>query len=153
MLNEEQKQTVEDNHSLIYWYAHKHGLNLDEWYDLLAIELCYAVLKYNPQRSSLSNYYKMRCDGLVLREKRKQMSKKRFHHSVAFEDEIHNDERFYLMEDVYVKEAIDSHEYGNIIKMKYDGFTQQEIADIIGVSQSYISNLLKKVRQKYYEDN
>lgn len=56
------------------------------------------------------------------------------------------------MDDVHIKDLINTHEYGNIIRMKYEGFTQQEIADIVGVSQSYISNLLKKVKLKYYEN-
>jgi len=33
MLNDAERQKVEENHNLIYWYAHLVGLNLDDWYD------------------------------------------------------------------------------------------------------------------------
>jgi RNA polymerase sigma factor (sigma-70 family) len=36
-----------DNHNLIYWFAHKHHLNLDEFYDILAIALCQAALNFD----------------------------------------------------------------------------------------------------------
>ena len=38
-LNDEQRGVVEENHQLIYWYAHRRHLDLEEWYDLLAIRL------------------------------------------------------------------------------------------------------------------
>ena len=59
ILTKEQQKMVEENHDLIYWYANIKKLNLENWYDLLAIELCGVVLKYNPKKGSLSNYYKI----------------------------------------------------------------------------------------------
>jgi RNA polymerase sigma factor (sigma-70 family) len=37
-------------------------------------------------------------------------------------------------------------EYGDIIRLKYMGYTQSEISEYLGVSQSQISKILKKVR-------
>ena len=44
MLTKEQKELVENNHKLIYYYIHKNGLSVDEYYDILAIGLCKAAL-------------------------------------------------------------------------------------------------------------
>jgi len=153
MLNDAERQKVEENHNLIYWYAHLVGLNLDDWYDLLAIELCYAVKKHNKDRSSLSTYYKMRCDGLVSREKRKEMTKKRFHFKVQYIENIHDDQCQYDMNGLVDNDVLHDEEFGEIIKMRYDGFTQQEIAKKMGASQSYISNVFKRLKKKYYDNN
>ena len=38
-------------------------------------------------------------------------------------------------------------EYGEYIKLKSDGYNQQEIADLLGVTQSYVSKILRKERK------
>jgi len=58
-LTPEQSQIVADNHDLIYWYANMKHLDCEEWYDLLAIALCQAVIKHDPQRGTLATYFNM----------------------------------------------------------------------------------------------
>ncbi len=150
-LTEREAELVAENENLIYWYIHSHGLELSEWYDLLAIELCYTIQKFDDSRGSLSNYYKLRCDGLVSREQRKQNTQKRFHVEVPFLENIHDDDISY--DDIGIApDILHDKEFGHIIRMRYDGYTQQEIAKSLGVSQSYISNLFKRLRKKYYHD-
>ena len=48
-LDEKQKKLVEENHSLIYSFAHSHNLPLDEYYDILAIALCKAGMTFKPE--------------------------------------------------------------------------------------------------------
>ena len=50
MLTKEQKELVENNHKLIYYYIHKNGLSLDEYYDILAIGLCKAALNFDESK-------------------------------------------------------------------------------------------------------
>ncbi len=150
-LTKEQADKVAENEKLIYWYIALAGLELTEWYDLLAIELCYTIQKYDDSRGSLSNYYKMRCDGLVSREQRKQNTQKRFHIEVPLLENVHDHETIYD-DDSFIPDILNDSEYGHIIKMRYDGYTQEEIAKTLGVSQSYVSNLFKRIRRKYRND-
>lgn len=45
-LNNEQKNIVEANHNLIYKFAQNYHLDLEQYYDVLAIGLCKAALYY-----------------------------------------------------------------------------------------------------------
>lgn len=148
-LTQEQSDLVEKNHNLIYWYAHTSGLNLSDWYDLLAIELCYTVMKYDASKGSLGNYYKLRADGLVYKEYRKSQAQKRLTQEVAFIDNYHNvPDGGDLRMERELMEMLEG-ENGDILKLKMSGYTQTEIAKLLGVSQSFVSNALKKMRTIY----
>ena len=56
-LSPEQQQLVVDNHNLIYWFAYKHHLNLDEFYDILAIALCQAALNFDSSQGFAFSTY------------------------------------------------------------------------------------------------
>ena len=45
-LNDKQRRLAEENHNLIYSFAKKFQLNLDEYYGVLATGLCKAALSY-----------------------------------------------------------------------------------------------------------
>lgn len=49
-LTDEQRVLVEDNHNLIYAYASRNNLTLDDWYGVLAYALCKAAQDYIPER-------------------------------------------------------------------------------------------------------
>jgi RNA polymerase sigma factor (sigma-70 family) len=151
-LTEEQQQVVADNHNLIYWYANLAGLKLADWYDLLAIELCITVIKYEEGKGSLSNYFKLRADGMVYKEYRKSQSQKRLATVIQYTENVHQIQDPESIEDKYdLKELMDV-ENGAIIKMKYEGYTQTEMARELGVSQSYVSKILKKLRDDHEVD-
>lgn len=148
-LNDEQRKLVEDNHDLIYWYANKGGLALGEWYDLLAITLCYSALKYNPNKGAFSTYFKLRADGMVSKEYRKHNTQKRYNNNIPYIENAH----FQLEPDnphmeFELKEMMES-ENGDIIRMKYEGYTQTEMAQKLGLSQSYVSKIIRKLRDEY----
>jgi len=57
MLTEEQRKIVEENHNLIYSYIKQKELDFSEYYDLLAIALCRAVIYWKQENGSkLSTY-------------------------------------------------------------------------------------------------
>ena len=136
---------MEENERLIYWYANLKGLDIEEWYGLLAIELCHTVSKFKPEQGSIANYYKIRCDGLVSKEIRKNFAKKR--EGVVM-----------LLDDDYVGECVDMSGItmemlleevdSDILNLKVQGYSQKEIALELGVSQSYVSRALKELREK-----
>lgn len=152
-LTEEQKKMVEENHNLIYWYMAKYNLEISEYYDLLAIELCYAVVHYDESRGSFSNYFKMRADGIIYKEYRKSKAQKREHISVPLLDNLHT-----LTDDVDLTDMIGfkdllEGEYGEIVKLRIEGYNQAEIAEMMGTNQSKISKILKQLRDDYMEDD
>lgn len=150
-LTEEQKIIVAENHNLIYWIINSKHLELSEYYDILAIELCYAVAKYDPIRGSLANYYKLRCDGILYKEYRKSQAQKRIHTSVTLIDNVHTVNNDDLQRMAELSEWM-SGDDGIILQMKSEGYNQSEIANHLGVSQSYVSKILKRLKKEFYED-
>lgn len=60
-LSETQKRLAEDNHNLIYTYIYNKKLDIDEWYDILAIGFCKAVATYDPNKGYSLSTYAYRC--------------------------------------------------------------------------------------------
>jgi len=151
-LTVEQQVTVEENHDLIYWYIHMKHLDIDEWYGLLAIELCLTVVNHDPTKSALSTYFKLRADGVLYREYRKEKSQKRSRVDIPLIENIHHYPYEESVRSLSVKEWMES---GNneILEQKLKGYTQEEIAKELGVSQSYISRILQKERKAYDDYN
>lgn len=146
-LTEQQRLAVEENHNLIYWVAHSKGLNLEEWYGLLALELCMTIQGYDDEKGSLSNYYKIRCDNLVMKEYKKANRQKRVHNGI-FQIESEYPVTDDLDYNINLSELMES-EHADVIKLKMDGYTQNEIAKILGISQSKVSKIMKRVRKRY----
>ena len=156
-LTEEESQIVADNHDLIYWYLHLAHLNLEDWYGLIATELCYSVQKYNPAKGKLSTYFKLRADTLVYKQYRKSMAQKRFHLDIQYIDEYSitpKDEcnKSVIQPDNLYVQHLFSGKDGHVLKLKYEGYTQSEIAKQVGCSQSNVSVILKGIREKYNRD-
>lgn len=53
-LTKQQQKLVEENHNLIYSFANKKNLNIDEYYDILAIELCRAAKIFDENKGNFS---------------------------------------------------------------------------------------------------
>jgi len=146
-----QQKMIEDNHNLIYWFINKYKLSETEYYDLLALELCYAVAKHDPSRGSLANYYKLRCEGVLYKEYRKSQAQKRTHLTETLESNftvpIYDDySAFKLIEDI-----IDDPNY-LIFMLKSTGYSQCEIAKKLNISQSFVSKIIFKFMKNYKEE-
>ena len=55
-LTSTQQKMVEENHNLIYGMAHKYKINLDEYYDVLAIGLCKAAMTFDETKGQFSTF-------------------------------------------------------------------------------------------------
>lgn len=55
-MTDEQKQLVEQNHNLIYFYLHRHNLSIEDYYDVAAIGLCKAAITFKKDKSEFSTY-------------------------------------------------------------------------------------------------
>ena len=50
----DQQRIVSENHNLIYSLANKKSINLDEYYDVLAIGLCKAAIAFDSTKGKFS---------------------------------------------------------------------------------------------------
>ena len=150
-LTKEQSQVVADNHNLIFWYINMKHLDINEYYDLLAIELCNTAMKYNPDRGSFATYFKLRADGIIYKEYRKTQAQKRLHVKVPLLDNLHTmiDDGD-ITDSIELQELLDG-EYGEIVRLRIEGYSQTEIAEIMDTNQSKISKILKKLKGEYEE--
>lgn len=60
-LNDEQRELVEKNHNLIYGYAKRHNIDVEEHYDILAIGLCKAASTYDVSTNNKFSTLAERC--------------------------------------------------------------------------------------------
>lgn len=153
-LTDKERQMVEDNEKLIYWYANKKNLDTDEWYGLLAIELCKTVRKYNPDRGSLSTYFKLRADIMVYRKMQEKYRSGELY-DYEIDESQHEDESVEVFDkvdsDIALEDLLESLETDRdriIIRMKLDGYTQKEIAEETGLTQQGVGWVLRKVRER-----
>lgn len=162
-LTSEQAKLVEENHNLIYSYAHTHKLDLEEWYGVLALALCYAASTFTPDKSNLSTWYYVVAGHRVACAYRDKQAKKRIPKSltVSLSDESNKYENLTLADCIMdntinlavaleFKEAFSeiSGVDKEIVIMRLCGLTQQKIAENLGVSPSAISRRLQVIKDK-----
>ena len=163
-LTEEQKKLVEENHNLIYWFAKKYHVPIEEYYDVLAQGLCMAAYHYDPSKCSFSTYAYLCMNTEMHVEYRKTLRKSEipqgniFHYENAWQlsDLIPTNEKT-------ENKVIDKINYENLTSLLNDilndkdkevlsyilnGLTMREIAKIEGTSHQAIHNRMKKIRDK-----
>lgn len=142
MLTAWQQQLVTNNHNLIYGYAHSHGLDLNEYYDLLGIALCEAVKIHDPVKGSLSTIAYLKMRQAVEKHNRKK------YHKFYYEPYTYNIEQGY--EDVEMQDLIEytkkflTDKQLKVFELYLDGYSQSEIARTTGCSRQNISQLIQK---------
>ena len=165
MLNNEQKNLVEENYNLTYKYAKDHKLDIEEFSGLLSIGLCKAALNYDSDKTKFSTFA-FRCMGNeVSNYLRKINAGKYLRHDEVYSMEALNEdddrpisettlmvsseniEREYIFKTKFQKE------YGklkdqvkNIVALKYYGYTNNEVAEIMNIKASTVSMALKKFK-------
>jgi RNA polymerase sigma factor (sigma-70 family) len=145
-LTVEQQKIVEENHDLIYWFLRLRKLDPEEYYDLLAIELCKTVMRHDPKKGSLSYLFSINANHCITKEIRKRKTKKRDCTPLEFLDELYISDHT-LLEDSLMNELWIDEDMSGILKLRSEGYTQKEIGDKLGVSQVYISQLLQKMKK------
>ena len=163
-LTEEQKKLVEENHSLIYWFAKKYHIPIEDYYDVLAQGLCMAAYHYDPSKCSFSTYAYLCMNTEMHVEYRKTLRKSEIPRGNIF----HYENTWELSELIPTNEktenkVIDKISYENLISLLNDilndkdkevlsyilnGLTMREIAKIEGTSHQAIHNRMKKIRDK-----
>lgn len=165
MLNEKQKNLVEENYNLIYKYAKDHKLDIEEFSGLLSIGLCKAALNYDSDKTKFSTFA-YRCMGNeVSNYLRKINTAKHLRHDTVCSMEAldedddrpisetlllassENIEREYIFRVKFQKEYDKlKDQVKNIVALKYRGYTNNEVAEIMNMKASTVSMALKKFK-------
>lgn len=171
-LNEEETMIVADNHNLIYGFINDTGIDEEEWYGALAITLCEAVKIHDVGRGRLSTLFYSMAHNMVRSDLRDGMAEKRDDKGLLSLDyefqgseggtftlldiiDSDNVENTQPIEDMMiVQEKLDTlldGMFGDVVQMRLDGFTQEEVGEELGVSQQYVSVILNKLHEDYYK--
>lgn len=155
MLTIEQQATVAKNHNLIYAYAHRRGLDIEEWYGVLAIELCLAVENLDTTRSTLSTYFNLRATSIVNKEYQRSLAQKNTCNGLyELNNELHSDKHVNEWDiadlSIELNDLVDADESG-ILELRRAGYLQTEIAEKLNVTQAKVSRTIRKFKKGYYD--
>lgn len=168
ILNDKQRKLVEDNHSLIYFYAKKYKVPIEEYYDVLAMALCYAAYNYDESKGAFSTlaiktmYFKMQHE-FVYNTKQSQVPIDKIIHyenTYQMEDMItshDSPERITIGKFSYndtwnnILNLTKNEKHKNILRYRLQGLTVQEIAKKIGITHQNVSCTLRKLKLKAKE--
>lgn len=151
---------------------YKYHLDVEEWYDIVAIGLCKAANTYNNDKSEFSTYaYKCMYTTITM-EKRKENAMRIIPQNqiVYYENQVsesskENDTSTFLnyipsKQDVenetistILLNNIENELVGNkkkVFILLKEGYTQCEISKIIGISKQRISKIKQEITEKYY---
>ena len=158
MLNEKQKNLVEENYNLIYKYAKDHKLDIEEFSGLLSIGLCKAALNYDSfafrcMGNEVSNYLRkinagkyLRHDEVYSMEALSEDNDRPISETTLMVSS-ENIEGEYIFKTKFQKEYDKlKDQVKNIIALKYRGYTNNEVAEILDMKASTVSMALKKFK-------
>lgn len=150
-LTKEESKIVEDNHNLIYGFIQSKGLDVNIYYGLIAESLCKSAMIWDKSKGEISTIFYKIANNDLYREWRKNNAQKRQHGGLLeLEEWVESD---YSLEEEVVGnslcEEILSSENGQVVKLRLEGYTQEEIALKLGKNQPQISKILKKVGEEY----
>ena len=175
-LNKEQQKLVETNHNLIYSFAKSRQIDVEEYYDVLAIALCKAALVYDKSRGRFSTLaYKCMSNSynqiLIYQTTGKQIPENLIQplDEVVYLSEEDGSEItlcdciqkdiFPMPENTAIIHIAFDEVYNNkltkqeqkVIKLLLQDKTQAEIGETIGVTRARICAIVSKIRKKWIE--
>ena len=170
MTDAKYQDLVTKNHNLIYHCIRKHGLDESEYYDLLAIALCNAARTFQEGGGAGFAQYAMVCmENAIRREfeyNRYQCRDVSLKESLTdYEDENGNDDKTLIMQNsqnvaqtVIMRDMIERGyrrcvgKQRRIFSLVVRGYTQQEIADRMGVTHQCVQSQVVRIRKKLAQE-
>ena len=165
-LTNKQKELVVENHNLIYGYAYKKGILLDDYYDVLAIGLCKAAKSYDSDKSEFSTFaFKCMDNEMNTVSKNKktvipndlvvsydsQESINNISNGLSFAETI-SDFKYHesIVYDMMTNEIMNSLTKKESIIFKYliSGLTHREIASEMKCNRSNVTYFANRIRKK-----
>ena len=166
-LTESQSKLVEQNHNLIYGFAKKYNLDIEEWYGILALALCKTALAFDSKKAKFSTLYYLCASQMVEVERRKWRTQKRIpkEFCISLDEPLDSDNELTLktcladtridfVKDLELKDQLStlsktlSNRDKKIFELSRIGVKQELIADIVGTPQSNVSRRLKIIKNK-----
>lgn len=176
-LNIMQQHLVEDNHNLIYSFAHSKELDLEEYYDLLAIALCKAALIFDENKGMFSTLVYKCMNNEVKLIKRKENEQKTIPKYMvdsldyiysSDNNDVENSLKDKIIKDIFPapdENVVNSIMFNNfyyqnldererlIVDLVFQGKNQTDISKKLSVSQPQVSRLIKSVKIKWIKYN
>lgn len=175
-LTDSQRRLVEDNIRLATFVAKRFtgimecaGLDFDDLFSLACLGLCHGAQLYDPAISKPSTYLCRCCENAILQELRKLRRQAQLVKTVSLDapvGHLENDVTLgNILEDLNtdveseaiahmvlsrIEEEATAQEL-TVMQLYASGMRQTEIAPIVGVSQSYVSRILAKIRRRANE--
>lgn len=157
-MTDTQRDLAQKNHNLIYGYAHRHRLSVDNWYDVLALALCRAAQSYDPARGAFSTWFYNLAGFAVQKEFARTGRHPGAGRPVSLEKLVDREQEPTYTEHGFAEiEAADRCERVRACLEGADravmdalaaGLTQSEVARMMGVSRSAINRRVKRIRRK-----
>lgn len=169
MMTEEQREFAEKNHNLIFSCANYYNIPIDEYYDLLAIGFCNAIMGYDSDKMAFSTYAYMCMRRVYLCHIRDSTRFKRIPSDklVSFEDTLVEDSsKDFCLYDV-VESGIDveneaisginlkafneslSDKEQKVLTLLNEGYSQSKIGIKLGISQASVSRIITSLKNRY----
>ena len=167
-LSPEQQKLVEDNHNLIYSFAHSRRLKLEQYYDVLAICLCNAACDYEKNKGEFSTLaYKYMENGVrneinLQNLKRTEKDKTLLYfdapisnsgeEGMSYFDTV-KDEKIFENDSILfctfqrLYSILDYREQ-EILKMLYQEYGRKEICNRLGIRSGSFTVSIRKIRAK-----
>lgn len=166
-LTREQQELVEKNHNLIYEFAKKKNLVIDEYYGILAIGLCKAALAYDENLGKFSTIAYC-CMNNMLKEHYRYINKqcaipedRILSYDIQLSDEdscttyvdmiaddycIHDTVISKIMSESIISILSDNEQI--VCNLLMNGMKQSEIAVQMGCSRQNIGHYIQQIRKK-----
>ncbi len=165
VLNDEQRKMVVDNEKLIYWTMNRFKVSdIDDIYSILALGLCKAACTYKKEKGEFSTWAITIMEMEIKLEFRRRNTKLRRlnYEAFSYNEPLTNtkgkrDVEFLetiqgksdVWEDlVNIDFSCLTETEKQIVKLIYEGYNQMEMKEILGLSQSYISRIITKIKKK-----
>ena len=175
-LTKEQQNLVTENHNLIYEFAKRKHLVIDEYYGILAIGLCQAAQIYDSNSSKFSTVAN-KCMNNILVNHYEYLSSQRLipedmilYYDAPKSGEDNDDNGCFLdsfadtncthdivvsgiMSDILINLLSEKEQM--VANMMMNGMTQDEIAECMGCKRQNVGYFIKQIRKKWttYIDN
>lgn len=166
-LTTEQQKLVEQNHNLIYDFAKRKNLNIDEYYDILAIALCKAAQTYNNKKGEFSTIANtcMNNDLVTYYRHINKIGSISEELIISGDKEVNNGENVIVFDTIadnfnLSNEVIDSLSVLHLMNLLTDkeklvadciinGLKQKEIAKKLNCTQQNIYHIIIRIRKKF----
>lgn len=106
-------------------------------------------MNHDPKKSKLSTYFYLRCNWIIGSKYKREQAIKRQHngmisidHDNAFEYGEYDDTTFNVM----LNEMLE-HEHGEVVKLRYEGYSNVEIGEILGIHRVTVAKMLSEVKE------